>query len=83
MFETSGAFPNEFLLVTRETDILRVDMETLSFRTIPISAQRLMAIDYDPVTDRMYWTDADSKEIRSAFLNGTNDTLVHRLDSGK
>ena len=42
-----------------------------------------VAVDYDPVQGRVYWADAGIKEIRSAFLNGTDVKTVLNLRDSK
>ena len=41
-----------------------------------------IAIDYDPVDARIYWTDVGTKRIRSATLAGTDEKTVRQLSSG-
>jgi len=37
-----------------------------------IGRQRLIALDFDPVEDRVYWSDVYFGQIRSAFSNATS-----------
>lgn len=72
------------MLATFEESIVRMDMETLSYINIPISNLRQpAAIDYDPVGDRIYWTDLVTNGIQCAFLNGSNTTVLKNLGLGE
>ncbi|KAL8625952.1 hypothetical protein ACOMHN_012544 [Nucella lapillus] len=76
--------PSRFLLFTDTGNrgIYRMDLNSHSFITIPLAGhQNPIAIDYDPVEGRIYWTDVSAKEIRSAGLDGQNVATVRRLGS--
>lgn len=40
-----------------------------------------IAVDYDPISKRVYWSDVASQVIQSATLNGENQTTVKQLSS--
>lgn len=64
--------------------IHRLDLDTGSNFIIPLSGvQRPVAVDYDYVDDRLYWTDGEDKTIRSAFLNGSDVRLLRNLGPSK
>ena len=41
---------------------------------------RPVAIDYDPLEDRLYWTDVTLKTISRAFLNGSLVEVIAKVD---
>jgi len=45
--------------------------------------QNPVAVDFDPVTKSVYWTDIESRTIRRAALNGSNKEIFLQLQSGK
>ena len=62
-------------------------LETLQFETLPLeSLQSPVAVDYDPVSQMVYWTDVNvgSQSISRCYLNGTGEETVLQLnyDSG-
>lgn len=79
IFSTPASSHQEFMLVTSSMrgNIYQMDMKTLHYKRIPANVRtNPIAIDYDHVDGRIYWTDVTDKEIRSAFLNGTDNRLV-------
>ncbi|KAK7488161.1 hypothetical protein BaRGS_00020603 [Batillaria attramentaria] len=61
-------------------EIIRLDMETLSYIKIPVAnVTSPKDIVFDPVDDRIYWT-AD-KTIETALLNGTYKSVLPNLDN--
>lgn len=83
-FSFSGIIPKSFLLIVDSgAAMFRLDPDVFSYTRLPIqNLQSPVAIDYDPEEDRVYWTDIRAKEIRSAFLNGTNNQLIFSLHPG-
>ncbi|KAK7484304.1 hypothetical protein BaRGS_00024429 [Batillaria attramentaria] len=80
---TSEILQDKFLLspVTGR-HIVRVDLETLSFATIPnLELFHPFAVDYDPVDKRVFWTDLHTQGIFSANLDGTFSGTVKILNS--
>ncbi|KAK7483330.1 hypothetical protein BaRGS_00025390 [Batillaria attramentaria] len=75
---TSGVHKDEFFLITSSSrKIYRMDVETRSNIFIRIPNVYLpIAVDYDPVQGRLYWTDVALKQILSAYLNGTDFTTI-------
>jgi len=45
--------------------------------------QNPVAVDFDPVTSTVYWTDIESRTIRRAALNGSNQEIFLQLQPGK
>ncbi|XP_072018651.1 low-density lipoprotein receptor-related protein 6-like [Amphiura filiformis] len=57
-------------------------IDTLQFTLIPLQdVQRPVAVDYDPVEQRVYWTDVRKRTINRAFINGTAQEEVLRLSN--
>ncbi|XP_025082100.1 low-density lipoprotein receptor-related protein 8-like isoform X3 [Pomacea canaliculata] len=79
---TTGIIPQKFLLTTNTflRAIHRMDVDTGSNFVIPIDGlSNPIAIDYDPVDGRLYWTDVVEKTIRSSNLDGSGVRLVRNL----
>ncbi|KAK7483356.1 hypothetical protein BaRGS_00025416 [Batillaria attramentaria] len=79
---TSAVEPSEFFLITSsEGKIYRMDVETLSNIVIPIpGVYNPIAVDYDPVEDRLYWTDVGIRQILSAHLDGSGVRIVRHFN---
>ena len=61
-----------------------MDLTSQSYVRIPTSGNdNPIAIDYDPVGGKIYWTDVGLKQIRSATLDGNNEKVVRILGAGK
>ena len=82
----SATRPDNFLVFT-DTDnrlIFRMDLTTHSFVVVPLwRSGNPIAIDYDPVDGRIYWTDVAFKEIHSASIDGQDQRVVKYLGSSK
>ncbi|KAK7482463.1 hypothetical protein BaRGS_00026280, partial [Batillaria attramentaria] len=74
---TSAVHNDTFLLITDSTanSIYRIDYDTFSHMKVPVTRYPF-SVDYDPVGDRMYWTDLHTREIRSARLNGSDSRAL-------
>ncbi|XP_052220549.1 deleted in malignant brain tumors 1 protein-like isoform X2 [Dreissena polymorpha] len=80
----STTIPNRFLLFTDTTQrsIYRMDMTTKSYIAIPLPSQENpIAIDYDYIGERLYWTDVSKKMIRTATLDGLSSKTIRVLPS--
>jgi len=44
--------------------------------------QNPVAVDFDPETQTIYWTDIESRTIRRADINGSNSKIFLRLQPG-
>ena len=58
--------------------------DTFNFTLIPGSENtgRPVAVDYDPVDSRLYWTDVNRSSIQRSFLDGSGvEVLITNLDS--
>ena len=51
---------------------------------LPVSSkpQNPVAVDFDPVTQSVYWTDIESRTVRRATLNGSNQEIFLQLQQG-
>ncbi|XP_025112202.1 deleted in malignant brain tumors 1 protein-like isoform X2 [Pomacea canaliculata] len=77
--------PSQFILFTDSTSqtLYRMDLNTYSYINIPVGGNgNPVAIDYDFLNNRVYWTDIASAEIWSSNLDGTNLMTVRKLASG-
>ena len=52
-------------------------IDTLEFIALPVRhLRRPVAIDFDPVEQRVYWSDVVTQTINRAFLNGSNQEVI-------
>ncbi|XP_072018612.1 uncharacterized protein [Amphiura filiformis] len=78
------AADNDFVIVTDidNATIFTGPTDTLQFQRIPLqNVKRPVAIDYDPVEQRIYWTDETDININRAFINGTGQEVVVELQA--
>ena len=55
-------------------------IETLELQQIPLeNISHPVAVDYDPVEGKVYWTDVVEKTINRAFVNGTKQEVIVQL----
>ncbi|KAK7488167.1 hypothetical protein BaRGS_00020609, partial [Batillaria attramentaria] len=79
---TSANFEEDFMLAGNvgTNEIIRLDMETLSYIKIPVAdVTSPKDIVYDPVDDRIYWT--ANKTIETAVLHGAYKSVLPNLDN--
>ena len=72
-----------FVLVTDlyQAIVTVAPLGTLNFQTIPLEGILTpVAVDYDPVSQMVYWTDVGSKSVSRCYLNGTGQETVLQLD---
>ena len=52
---------------------------------LPVSSkpQNPVAVDFDPLTRTVYWTDIESRTVRRAALNGSNQETFLQLQPGE
>lgn len=61
-----------------------MDLNSKSYVTVPVSNHNNpIAIDYDNIDGRIYWTDVGSKQIRSASINGNSEKTVRILANSR
>ena len=52
-------------------------IDSLEFAAVPVqNLRRPVAIDFDPVEQRVYWSDVVAQTISRAFLNGSNQEVI-------
>ena len=65
----------KLLLLARRVDIRTISLDTDDYTDVvlPIKGiKHTIAIDYDTLEERIYWTDDEARVIRRAFLNGSS-----------
>lgn len=52
---------------------------------LPVSSkpQNPVAVDFDPLTRTVYWTDIESRTVRRATLNGSHQEIFLQLQPGE
>lgn len=76
----------DFVLVADSyiQEIYRMDLETGSYSAIPqYSVNTPIGIDYDPLTHTVFYSDVGLHQIKSTDLDGNNEKILKRLNSGK
>nr|XP_022327034.1 low-density lipoprotein receptor-related protein 4-like [Crassostrea virginica] len=74
----------DFVLVADSyiQEIYRMDLETGSYSAIPqYTVNTPIAIDYDPLTHTVFYSDVVLHQIKSTDLDGTNEKILKRLNS--
>ena len=75
-----------FLLFTdaddKSTNIISLDVNYVVAKNLfnHLGNQRPIALDYDPVEDRVYWTDVEQGLVVSAFANATSLKILFRCN---
>ena len=66
----------------RSTNIISLDVRYFVAQTLfnHVGNQRPIALDYDPVEDRVYWSDVAQGLIVSAFTNATSLKILFRCN---
>jgi len=70
------------LLVTdsNEHGVLQIDLSAGNVWKVPLSQQsNPIALAYDPLHSKIYWTDVQDKLIKRSNLDGTNEESVNSL----
>uniref|UniRef100_A0A194ANN6 SRCR domain-containing protein n=1 Tax=Pinctada fucata TaxID=50426 RepID=A0A194ANN6_PINFU len=61
-------------------ELYRMDVETGSYSAIPqLQLRNPIAVDYDPIQHKMYYTDVGLHVIKSTNLDGTAETFIKNL----
>ena len=82
----SAAGVKEFIIFTdadnKSIKFVPLDSNSLTLFTLfeNLENQQPVALDYDPVEDRVYWSDIAQSRIISAFLNATSVTTLFRCN---
>jgi len=83
------------MLVVRDNFLLFVDgpqgklfqmaLNGTTVLELPASSkpQNPVAVDFDPETQTIYWTDIESRTIRRADINGSNREIFLQLQPGQ
>lgn len=70
-----------FLIASSAGRIYRVDLRTNSQIVLPIpDLFNPIAVDFDPLEGRIYWTEIGHKQILTSYLNGSHVTIVRQFD---
>ena len=85
LLEVSFIEIKKFFLFTdaddKSTNIISLDVNYFAAkRLFSHHGQRPIALDFDPVKDRVYWTDVGQGLILSAFSNGTALKILFRCN---
>uniref|UniRef100_A0A8C3C9S1 Low-density lipoprotein receptor-related protein 2 n=1 Tax=Cairina moschata TaxID=8855 RepID=A0A8C3C9S1_CAIMO len=86
ILETNGktckVFGNLLLLVASRNQIIvdNITSQSHSIYSLIRDGRNIVAIDFDSVTDRIFWSDTTQDKIWSAYKNGTDRKIV--FDSG-
>ena len=78
--------PDGFLLFTDtlKDRIFRMDLASGNYVVVPLhQSGSPVAIDYDPIDRRIYWTDAALKKIFSISIDADSQNMVKSLGSGE
>lgn len=86
--KTCASSAERILLLARRVDIRSISLDTPDHTDVVLPLKGIkhaIAIDFDPIERRIYWTDDEVHVIRRAFLNGSNQedlisTEVHHPD---
>ena len=72
---------SSILLLVRRTDLRWVSLDTVDFTDVVLDIRNVhhaIAVDYDPISRYVYWTDDELRSIRRAFLDGTGNISVYQ-----
>ena len=76
---------DNFLLFTdtAQSSIYIMDIDSQTYKKIPVSTSNPIAVDYDPVLGDIYWTDVSQKLIKTAALDGSNEKVLYSPGSSR
>ena len=71
-----------FLLVASRNQIVQDDIiaQPNVVRSLVRDGRNIVALDFDSVADRVYWSDTSQARIWSAHKNGSDKTVVRQND---
>lgn len=81
--ETCNDGPSQMLLLARQTDVRKISLDTPDLTDAVLTNEdhgTIVAIDYDPVDQMVYWTDVDLHVIKRSKITGEDVEVV--LDEG-
>ena len=66
----------------KSTNVISLDVKSFMAKELfnHLGGQRPIALDFDPVEDRVYWTDVAQGRIISAFFNATSPEILFRCN---
>ncbi|KAG8559732.1 hypothetical protein GDO81_017431 [Engystomops pustulosus] len=78
----ASEFGNLLLLVASRNQIVADNITTQAHNIFSVirDGRNIVALDFDSVTDQIYWSDTTQDKIWSAYLNGTGRRII--FDSG-
>ena len=77
--KTCASSADEILLLARRVDIRRISLDTSDHTDVVLPLRNIkhaIAVDFDPIDKKIYWTDDDVHVIRRAFLNGSQQRTL-------
>lgn len=77
--KTCRSSAEKILLLARRVDIRRISLDTNDYTAVvlPIKGiKHVVALDYDPVDGKVYWTDDDLHIIKRSMLNGSEQETI-------
>jgi len=78
--------PQQMLLLARRSDVRRISLDTDDYTDVVLdihSIQHAVAIDFDPVEQKVYWTDDETRAIGRSYLNGSGNSHWHVVENIK
>ena len=82
----SAMVQDNFLLIadSRKGGLFQLDLSAGSVWKIPLVRQKNpIAVVFDPVDSKIYWTDVQAKLIQRSNLDGTSLQIIQTLHRGK
>ena len=56
---------------------ISIDTSRLEYTALDLgSMTNPIAVDYDPIEDRVYWSDVKEQKVQRAFMNGTGKEVI-------
>ena len=80
-----GLVEDNFLVVvdTDDKSLYQIDLSDGSSWKLPLTEMVYpVAVAYNPVDARVYWTDVNANVMKRTYLNGTEEEVVAILSSG-
>lgn len=77
--------PQDMLFLVQRTQISRISLDSLDFTSFALPLDKIrnaIAIDFDPVEQFIYWTDAEIKAIRRGRMDGTGQMDIATTEVG-
>lgn len=77
--KTCRSSAEKILLLARRVDIRRISLDTNDYTAVvlPIKGiKHAVALDYDPIDGKVYWTDDDLHVIKRSMLNGSEQETI-------